>query len=335
MGIKKLRRIQVGPEATAGTAVAATERLFGPGASVQALDNVMFVEHDDGDIVGRDETVKTRQFAQVAVPERAFSFEQFVWLLQCGVAAQQTGVDDAAGTGKIYTHVFPRTAAATIKTLTVEAGDNVQAHEMEYGFCRDFTVSGETTEEGQVVQMGATLQGRQRAQATFTALDPASVTFAPANLGSLYIDDADGTVGTSQVEATLVGWSLRVTTGLVPVFSADGELYFTTLQQTGPEIVLDMTLRYLAGAEAEAENWLGEVARQVELKLEGAALTTSGAYAKHTARFQLPGKWEEFTILEDRNGDDIVRATFRSRYNHANTNAPQIIVVNERASYWS
>ena len=333
MGAKKLRKIQIGPEATAGTPVAATDRWVGPGAGIESLDTIEFIEHDDGSLLGVDRTLKTAVGAQLTIPECAFNFEQFAWFLQSGILAQQTGVADGAGTGLIYTHTCPLTAAATVKALTVEAGDGQQAHEMAYSFCPSFSLSGE---QNAAVKMAGVFRGRQRSDTTFTALSQAAVHFAAANKAKLYLDAVAGTMGATAAASMILGWNLDWSTGLVPCMTEDGQLYFTVPAQVGPEITLKVTFRHIAGAVTEYGYWLAETPRLLELTIEGAALATAGTdYTYFTTRVQLPGKWEKFDVLADRNGYNIVAGTFRARENSTYAVAPRIILVNEKAEYWA
>ena len=113
-GIKRLRKIQFGPEATAGTAVAATIKWRGPGVGIEALDEIEFVEEDIGRVGGANRSAKVSKKAQLALPDTALTFEQLPLLCQMGVEAQQSGVADGAGSGMIYTFDFPLTSANTI-----------------------------------------------------------------------------------------------------------------------------------------------------------------------------------------------------------------------------
>jgi hypothetical protein len=62
------------------------------------------------------------------------------------------------------------------------------------------------------------------------------------------------------------------------------------------------------------------------------ALSTTGVYTKKLVQIDLPGKWESFDGLEDVEGGDIVRGTFRCKYNATAALNPAILVVNELSS---
>lgn len=333
-GIKKLRKMQLGPEATAGTAVAATEIWRGLTSGIEALDTIEFVEEDIANLGGANRTIRTSQRAQAEIVETPLTFEQFPWVCQAGIEAQQNGVADGAGSGKIYMFDFPLTTANTLKTLTIEAGNNQQAYEMEYGFVPEFSVSGEPDA---AVMLSGMFKGRQKASTTFTgALSAIAVDDALFNMSSLYLDAVGGTMGATAVACTLMGYNIQIKTGLAELVAGNGSMLYCDVPQIGWEIQTDVVMRYGATVPTEEANWIAQTGRLLEIKMLGPALTTPGtAYTYKTVRFQFPGKWTKFAVLEDREGNDIVTGTFMAQYDPTAALGPKIIVVNERASYWS
>lgn len=333
-GLRKLRKMQLGPEATAGTAVAATTIWRGLTNGIEALDDVQFIEEDIGSLGGANRTMKVAVGAQCEVVETPFTFEQFPWLCQAGVEAQKTGVADGAGSGKIYTFDFPLTAANTLKTLTVEAGNNQKVYELEYGFVPSFTVRGEPDA---AVMMAGMFRGRQRTATTFTeALTAPSVDEAVFNMSQLYLDAAGGTMGNTAITCALMGFNIQVNTGLMPEQAGNGSMLFCDLSAPAWEIQTDVVFRHLTAEDTEEANWLAETARLLEIKLTGPALASAGTtYTYKTARFQFPGKWTKFAVLSDRNGTDIITGTFMAKYDPTAALGPKIVTVNETASYWT
>lgn len=336
-GITALRKMQLGWEATAGTAVPATTIWRGLVNGIEALDEIQPVEEHIARMGGANRTVQLNQLAQLTIPDSPFTFEQFPWFCQMGIEAQAEGVADAGvgASGKIYTFDFGLTAGNAPKTATIEAGNNQKVYEMEYAHCTEFTVRGAPNE---AVMASATLQGRKRTATTFTTeLSVPAVHEAVFNKSTLYLDTVGtGTIGATAIESTLLGFSIRVNTGQHAKFTGDGQLYFTTVDQREWEIEAEVTFRHIAAADTEDANWLAQTARLMEIKLTGAALATAGTgYTYYTARFQLPGKWTKFSTLEDREGNDIIRGTFRAAYDPTEAIGPVIIVVNETASYWT
>lgn len=179
--------------------------------------------------------------------------------------------------------------------------------------------------------MGAEWKGRQVTNASFTTGQSApAVEEILFGKGKLYIDDADGTIGNTQKTQTLLGMTLNVNTGWVPVFTGDGNLYFTFAKSTAPEVTLQITFEHDGTAVAEKTNWRNGTARLIRLLWEGDALTTAGdSYTYKTLIVDLAGKWESFDKLGEQDGNDIVTAMFRARYNATAEKFAEIVVVNE------
>jgi hypothetical protein len=329
-GIRALRKIQLGLETTAGTAVAATALWRGVGV-LEDRREVTFVNEDIGYISGVDRTYTGKLLAALAMDAVPATFEQLPYLLAAGVKDVVTGAADGLGSDKIYSYPFPTTAKNTIKTYTIEGGDDQEAEEIEYAFVESFKLSGRP---GGALEMSAAWLGRQVIVSAFTGAiavpTVADILFAK---GKLYVDAASGAFGTTLQSNTFLGMDLNVITGWVPVFTADGNLYFTFSKITVPEITLDITFEHDAAGVARKVDWRAETARLVQIKFEGANVATAGTvYSKKTLIVNLAAKVEKVTPLGEQDGNDILTATFRARYNATAAKFAEIIVVNELAA---
>lgn len=329
-GIKALRKIQLGREVTAGTAVAATALWRGQGA-IEDQRKVNFVEEDIGIIGGADRSNTSQLLAALAMASVEATFEQLPHIFEAGIKVVGTGVADGVGTGKIYAYPFPTTAKNTIKTYTLEMGDDQAVEEMEYGFVEAFKIEGKA---GEALMVSADWKGRQVSVSSFTgAIAVPTVEDILTSKGKVYIDEPGGTIGTTQVSQTVLELSLDVQTGWVPVFTMDGNLYFAFAKITRPEITLEMTFEHDGTATAEKAKWRSDTARLLRLQFEGANLGTGGTlFQKKTFRIDLAGKWEKFGSLEDTDGNDTVKGTFRARYNATAAKFAELTVVNELAT---
>ena len=73
--------------------------------------------------------------------------------------------------------------------------------------------------------------------------------------------------------------------------------------------------------------------RLVRLKFEGSALTTAGAtYTYKTLILDMAGVYEDWSELQDQDGNDVVTATLRVRYSESDAFKFQAVVVNENAT---
>lgn len=325
-GIKALRKIQLGREVTAGTAVVATTVWRGTGTIEDQLEHV-FVQEDVGILPGTDRSYVPKVQAALNMEATPATFEQLPHILDAGIA-EATPAKDGSGSGYGYTYAFPETAAGVIQTYTIEGGDDNQEEEFAYGFVQDFTLEGSA---GEAWMMSANWLGRQVAASTFTgsvAIPTVEEILFSKTL--LYIDAIGGSYGGTIKSSTLLAASLKVNTGRRPVYAADGQLYFSFQKQTAPEILLDVTFEHDATAAAQIVNWRAKTPLKVQLKCTGATLGTSGtAYAAKTMIINLAGRWDKFAKLGEQDGNDIVTGTFRARYNATATDIGSIVVVNE------
>ena len=62
----------------------------------------------------------------------------------------------------------------------------------------------------------------------------------------------------------------------LPVFTGDGELYFTFAKGVEPIIYLDVEFEHDSTATAEKDIWRTNVARLIRLKIQGTTFTTAG-----------------------------------------------------------
>lgn len=327
-GIKALRKIQIGRETVPGTAVPATLIYRGLGGMPDDQRTVVFPEENIGYLSGTDRQYQPKLMGKAAFDDTPATFEQLPHILEAGIGAV-TPTDDT-GSGFIYAYNLSTTSGGMPKTYTIEAGDNVAVEVMPYSFVVDFSLSGTA---GEAWNMGATWNGRTWTPGAFTAaLTPPAVEEILFSKTTLYIDNSTDAIGTSLKSNTLLAATLNVNTGFVPVFTADGQLYFSFVKQVAPEVTLQITFEHNAAAVAEKAAWRAGTPRQLRLLTTGSALTTPGAHATKKLIIDLAGKWESFDVLGDQDGNDIVTATFRARYNADANLFAKIVVVNELAS---
>lgn len=328
-GIRALRKITLGPETTAGTAVATTYVWRGLGTMEDARE-VAFAEEDIGILQDTGRVYMPKLQAAITFDEVPLTFEQLPYLLEAGIKTVWTGATADAGSGKIYTYGMGTTAANTIKTFTIEAGDNQQAQEMEYSFVTAFSLKGNA---GEAWMMSGDWVGRQVTLCTATtSLTAATIEEALFSKTTLYIDTA-GSIGTTSKSNTLLSAELSVgDTGNVPVFAADGQLYFSYQKQQRPSdpATLTLTFEHDATAVAEIAAWKAGTARAIRLLTTGTALTTTGT--THTTKkliIDAYGVWEDFEKIGEQDGNDTVTGTLRVGYNATGAKALEITVVNQ------
>ena len=328
-GSKKLRKIQMGRESTSGDAVVATTIWRGLGMAAD-MRKVEFAEEDVGYLSGVDRTYTPQLLAGLAMESVPATFEQLPHLLEAGIKTA-TPTSDGSGTGRIYAYAFPTTAKNTIKTYTLEAGDDQAAEEMEYCYVESFKLSGKG---GDALMMSAEWRGRQLSTTSFTTgLSLVVVEEILFSKGTLAIDAVSGSIGATVKSSTLLAADLDVKTGWTHVFTGDGQLYFTFAKSTEPEVTLDITFEHDATGVAEKAIWRAQTPRLIRLKFQGTALSSAGTtYTYKTLIVDLAGKWESFDKIGEQDGNDVIKAKFRARYNTTGALFASMTIVNELAS---
>lgn len=326
-GIRKLRKIQLGRETTAGTEVNATTIWRGTG-TIQNLTDVVMVNEDVGYLPQVARSYIPWVGAQLDLDDTPCTYEQLLHLLEMGC---KTATPVTTGGGNQYTYDFPVAAENTLKHYTVEGGDNQQEEQFLYGFTKKITMKGKAKE---AVMMGGTLIGRQVAKGSFTtSLSLAAVEEVLFQKGALYIDPTTGAWGATIKAASLIEFALDIDTGLEPTWRGDANLYFTEVRNFGPKLALDLVLEHNAVGVAAKDDWLAETARLLELRFTGAGLTTTGtAYTVKTLKLQLAGMFTKFEKLDERDGNDILKGKFEAAYDTTASKFAQILVVNDLAA---
>ena len=326
-GIRALRKIQMGKETTAGSLVDSTTLWRGVGVLEDALE-VKQVEEDVGYISGLDRQYVPKLLGKLSMENTPATFEQLPYLGEAGIKAVATGVADGAGGGKIYAYPMPTTTKNTINTYTLEGGDDQQEEEMEYGFVESFKLSGKA---GEAWMMSGNWAGRQIALGTFTAsLTPPAVEEILFGKSLLYIDAT--TIGTTVKSSTLLAADVDVKTGWVAVFSGDGQLYFTFVKVTDPEVTLNITFEHDATGVAEKAAWRAQTRRLIRLKVTGSAVTSGTAYNAKTLVLDFGGKWQTFDKIGEQNGNDVVQGTLSARPSTTDSTFFTMTVVNTLTS---
>jgi len=326
-GSRALRKIQMGAETTAGTPVASTFIWRGTAGTIHDIQEVVFPAEDVGYLGGTTRSYIARYWTELSMPDTEATFEQLPYILEAGVEAE-SGTVDGSGSDYIWEYDASTTSQNTTTTYTIEGGDDQQAEEFDYAFVKSFTLSGSGMG---ALMMSAEWMGRQTSNTTFTAaLTPDTVEEILVNNATLYIDNSGGTIGSTAVSNTLFAFTLNWNTGLQEYWAVDGSKDFSLTKFTTDEIVLTMTYEHNASAVTEKANYRSGAVRLIRLKCEGSAVNTAGtSYSNKTLLIDLAGVYEDWSALQDNDGNDVVNATLRCRYSTADSLKAKITVVNE------
>lgn len=249
---KAFNVVQLGREATAGTAVPATKKWRGPAATFDDARERKIVEEDIGLLVPPELQYDLWELGRLALPQTDLSFEQICDLFEMGIETV-TPVDNTGN--YTYSYAFPTGSTLnTIKTYTVEAG-NIQVpgdfHEMPFAYAEEIQLSGQA---GEGWMMQANLVGQKLVQASPTgSIGLTNLTFAPFGKTKLYIDDSGGTIGNSQKSGTLMGAEIRIQTGIKYIPVGDGTLNYTAIKYGRPAVNFSLTIEVESGSLIAAE----------------------------------------------------------------------------------
>ena len=331
-GVKPLRKIQYGREATAGTAVAATVVHRGPATMPKDTRKVIFAAEDVGRLTPSLRVYTPLLGAEMAWDSHEATFEHLPHVLEGGIDAETPTQD---GAGSDYIRVYTLGASGNYpKTYTLEGGDNVDVGEMEFAFVKSFSYDGKYGES--VMVSAVDWQARQWTDTSFTgALTPTSVEEILFNKGTIFINDVASAFGTDQAVGTLLGFKVDVDTGwrIVPV--ADGSLYYLDIKNVGPSISVEITMEHDSVVSvAEKAKFRALTSRALRLQFEGSAFGTAGTtYSVQTHLLDVCGVWDEGAFeMGEQDGDNIMIATLRGGYDATRGFMAQFTHVNEVAA---
>lgn len=258
------------------------------------------VEEQVGSFMQAERTYAAKLLGKWNMPSNPLTFEQVLHIFEGGIkTATPTGTNPYT-----YAYAYPYTGTSvnTIKTYTIEAGSATitgDVREMEYCFVESFELSGKF---GEAWMMQSNWVGRQLSASTLTpALSIPTVEEALFQKTTLAIDATGGTIGSTTKAGVLMSANVKVTTGLVVVPVANGQLYFHSYKWTQPEIKFSITI--------ELESTVGLVAAERAFYEANTVrlfqLLCPGSGSK-SLKLQFAGKYDKIGDYQNDNGNTSV-----------------------------
>jgi hypothetical protein len=337
-GITALSKTLIGVEASpGGTTDTPTTHWRGEG-KIKDRRETVFAPERVGILGGTTRTYVPRTGSEVTLEGDA-KFSQLAYVFNAGVKAVDPTTDSSSAKIRTWTVQWSSTdlyASTDLDTLVVENGDNTEVQVARFVFFKEFSLSGA---QGEAVQVSALGEGRAPStSASFTTVGTTDLSNDSETIlvskGYLYIDASSGTIGTTAKSETLLSFNLKHTTGWVALPAKDGRLDFSTVKHIDDEITLDVTFEHNSVATAEKDAWKNQTERAIRLKFTGAALSSTDTYDSKTAIIDLWGKWQTFGAegLEEQDGDNIYRGTFKAGYSATAGNKARYILVTEQSA---
>jgi hypothetical protein len=127
-----------------------------------------------------------------------------------------------------------------------------------------------------------------------------------------------------------MGASMRVVTGWMPIPVGDGNLYFSAVKMTKPEITFSLTIELeedtgTSLVDTERTAYEGNAVRLFRLELDGAD-------AGHEMKIDWAGKYDSIGGYEDSDGNTTVTLEGHGVYSSTDTEYWECVVTNSLAS---
>lgn len=303
MGQYGLRKLQVGKEGTKGTAVTAGVILTGLDGQMAdtSTEQEKPLQYQTGLLPGSNQgsPVFVTDLFEVAFNGEA-TFENLPYVLSAG---WQGATPVTAGSGTTWTFPPPTTAANSNKTLTVQTGDNTEQLKGAYGIIPEFELKGSVND---TLKLSGKIMGRSVTAGTggFDAATPLAATTMPVNNFKIYYDPASGTIGTTQLSATIREFDVKAKSGFHLKQFADGVLYPTSDGQAQPDVEIDMVLEYNSNAVSIRSDWKNKNQKRMRIQ-SGSSIT-----ALNTFNIDVAGYITNVAAIAEKDGNTTAAVKF-------------------------
>lgn len=321
-GLKAFRKIQYGVESTHGTAVAATEIVFGT-LTVKPSDQVWHKPEQDRGVLAMNVETPFEVSKEIELDfEGELNDRLMVFLANIGIRGNITPTqpDDSNEPNHYLWTVEPALTTPNtpdqtngIETVTLEYGDNVQGYEVEYLFLTSLEISGTVNE---AIMVTATFMGRQVGEVTFTgALTDPSVAYFAFNNSQFYIDTSYAGIGGTAKTGMLRAFTWTYESKFMPLFAADGNLYFSQIKEDKKTVELELTYwRDDTNAEAEFDKYEAQTTTYIRIALQSDTEMDSGQDNPEYVYLDGAFKYTEFPEIDDEDGTSVITVNAEAFY---------------------
>lgn len=309
MGDKALTKVQIGQQATFGTAVAATRRLMCKVDSGKDRD----VEFPDDPLGIRARSyrsvVKQIHAGSVRVSAENAYFQLLPILFELALKGSVVPTEQTVSEGDYLWDFTPDlTGDNSPVPSTLEYGDDTQAYEIPDFLGRRIVIEGNVGENASVT-VEVEGFGKQIDASAFTVgLTPPAVEPMVANMANLWIDSDWASLGGTQKTGLLRKYRIEILTGVHPKFWAEGVKTMTGFDESVIDVMLALTFEGNAEADLQWDAYNAETAKAFRLQILGSQI---GAGENHSLTVDIYGKYEEVVPLGDeKDGNNLHTAIF-------------------------
>lgn len=322
---RALQRAQISNvEGTPGTAEAATEILFFENLTQILHDKVFHMPEQDRGMLAKNIEMPIQVSEQTEFEAEGDLYDRLaVFMFSNAICGNITATQPSVGsqpnhylwafTPGVTTQNTPDITAG-IDTFTLEYGGNVQAYETEFIFTTELEISGEVNE---AVTFKWSFQGRQVTETSFTGALTAPTThqYFATNNAKWYVDANYAAIGGTQKTGVLKAFTWKLETGFSARYTADGNYYFTALNEDRKAPELELTFwRDSTIVEAELDKFLAQTTSYQRIALFGNTEMDSGQ--ADVPYIYLDGAWKytEFPELDDEDGTSVITVKAEAWY---------------------
>lgn len=343
-GQRAFRKIQISNvEGTPGTAEAAVEPLYGILSQVYA-DQVWHKPDQDRGVLAMNYETPFEVSRLVELEMTGELYDRLaVMMFSNAIRGNVTATQpDNINEPNHYLWTFEPglTTANTpditngIDTFTLEYGDNVQAYEAEYIFTTALQITGSVNEP---VTFTWTINGRQVSEASFTGgLTSQAAVYFPFNRAKFYVDSSYANLGNTQKTGMLRAFTWTYETGFSARFAADGNVYFSSINEARKQVNLDLTYyRDGTNSEAEKDKYEAQTSTYLRIELLGETEMDSGQGNPPYIRLDGAYKYSEWPAVEDEDGTAVATVTAQSFYDATASKMMSVYVGTTMSAYES
>ena len=320
-----LQKSQAGIESTRGTNVAATRKLY---AQITPTYERPLMDFSDqtGTYFDRRRVAYGRERVSFNAVDIG-TYEDLAWWMQFGLKGGVTGA--VTGTTGYKYEFTPTAASDDLKSMTLEYGEPGNVYESGQVMASSWTLRGDSdndNEPGWMLDMS--LMGRDRATSSYTsAIADRTTEVILARGTKLYIDDAGGTIGTTQMSGKLVDFSVTCDLGLhFKAFMEDEtNMAANKVGRGAMRVNGQFTLEFDSDTEFAKYRAAAPAQRLIRLKREGTAI--AGGTAVKTAIVDLYGYWSSISF-GDREGNLTATFGFAGFYDSTAATMIRVEVIN-------
>ena len=320
MGERAFSKLQFGIESPSahGTAVAADTILAGAEIPPINPDRTVHFPEDNLGVRARSTRARINQLLAtntLRIPEAYF--QALPALLSCGIKGSVTPVEQTGSQADwLWAFTPSMTASNAPDSMTLEAGDDTQAVEMEYLMFERIKLAGVVAQAGESapVSFEGDWFARQVSTAAFTgSLSIPTMTDINAKFSRLYVNATWAARGTTEKTSALRAWEMEILTGVHPKFFGSANQYFDTHGQSVFEVMLTLTLERNAISDAEWDAYRAGTKQAIRVEINSGVQIGTGV--THKLTLDVWGAYDNVIPLsEEDRGNNIDKALFHGLY---------------------